>query len=118
SFLWGGQDSRQIGHPWPLPAGNILVSRPADERGLKPSLATTNAKASERVSAAPLGWGRRRGTGDGLFPALLEKRETERRVAWGRLRVAWGRFVCHVRRLRRVRVTPPRPCVRRAKLGL
>ena len=39
------------------PAGNILVSRPADESGLKPSLATTIAKASERVIANPLGWG-------------------------------------------------------------
>jgi len=37
-----------------LPAGNILVSRPAYERGLKPSLATTTAKASERVIADPL----------------------------------------------------------------
>ena len=37
-----------------LPAGNILVSRPADESGLKPSLATTTAKASERVIADPL----------------------------------------------------------------
>ncbi|MHB8077571.1 hypothetical protein, partial [Desulfosporosinus fructosivorans] len=73
SFLWGGQDSRQIGHPWPLPAGNILVSRPADERGLKPSLATTTAKASERVSADPLGWGRRRGTGDGPVSSAAGK---------------------------------------------
>ena len=37
-----------------VPAGNVLVSRPADESGLKPSLATTTAKASERVIAAPL----------------------------------------------------------------
>ena len=38
------------------PAGNVLVSRPVEERGLKPSLATTHAKASERVIADPLGW--------------------------------------------------------------
>ncbi len=31
------------------------VSRPAEESGLKPSLATTTAKASERVIADPLG---------------------------------------------------------------
>ncbi|WP_461391455.1 hypothetical protein [Desulfosporosinus fructosivorans] len=37
-----------------MPAGNILVSRPAYESGLKPSLATTTAEASERVSADPL----------------------------------------------------------------
>ncbi|HEY8911080.1 MAG TPA: hypothetical protein VIM51_12500 [Desulfosporosinus sp.] len=36
------------------PAGNVLVSRPAEESGLKPSLATTRAKASERVVADPL----------------------------------------------------------------
>ena len=31
------------------PAGNVLVSRPAEERGLKPSLATTTAEVSRRV---------------------------------------------------------------------
>ena len=55
-------------------AGNILVSRPADESGLKPSLATTIAKASERVIADPLGWGDAKEGRDGLFPALREKR--------------------------------------------
>jgi len=34
----------------------ILVFRPAEESGLKPSLATTTAKASERAIADPLGW--------------------------------------------------------------
>ncbi|WP_461393017.1 hypothetical protein [Desulfosporosinus fructosivorans] len=38
------------------PAGNVLVSRPTDESGLKPSLATTTAKASESVIADPLAW--------------------------------------------------------------
>ncbi|HEY8909821.1 MAG TPA: hypothetical protein VIM51_06020 [Desulfosporosinus sp.] len=33
------------------PAGNVLVSRPTNESGLKPSLTTTHAKASERVIA-------------------------------------------------------------------
>ncbi|HZK85539.1 MAG TPA: hypothetical protein VFC58_12915 [Desulfosporosinus sp.] len=41
------------------PAGNVLVSRPTDESGLKPSLATMTAKASERVIADPLGLGTR-----------------------------------------------------------
>ena len=43
------------------PAGNVLVSRPPDESGLKPSLSTTTAKASERVIADPPGWERERG---------------------------------------------------------
>ena len=38
------------------PAEHILVFRPAEERGLKLSLATTTAKASERVIADPLGF--------------------------------------------------------------
>ena len=37
------------------PAEHVLVFRPAEERGLKPSLTTTTAKASERVIADPLG---------------------------------------------------------------
>ena len=45
-----------------LPSGNVLVSRPAEERGLKPSLATTTAKASERVIADPLAWEREGGS--------------------------------------------------------
>jgi len=46
------------------PAEHILVFRPAYESGLKPSLATTIAKASERVIADPPAWktlGRRQG---------------------------------------------------------
>ncbi|HUS88873.1 MAG TPA: hypothetical protein VMW91_05800 [Desulfosporosinus sp.] len=39
-----------------LPAEHVHVFRPAEERGLKPSLATTTAKASGRVIADPLGW--------------------------------------------------------------
>ena len=38
------------------PAEHILVFRPAYESGLKPSLATTIAKASERVIADSLAW--------------------------------------------------------------
>ncbi|KUO72996.1 MAG: hypothetical protein APF81_23880 [Desulfosporosinus sp. BRH_c37] len=37
------------------PAEHILVFRPAYESGLKPSSATTTAKASDRVIADPLG---------------------------------------------------------------
>ncbi|WP_461389138.1 hypothetical protein [Desulfosporosinus fructosivorans] len=53
-----------------MPAGNILVSRPAYERGLKPSLATTTAKASERVSADPLAGRREVGTENGGWPVF------------------------------------------------
>jgi len=45
-----------------MAGGKRPVSRPAEERGLKPSLATTITKASERVIADPLGW-ERRGSG-------------------------------------------------------
>jgi hypothetical protein len=45
-----------------MPAGNVLFPAPLYESGLKPSLATTTAKASDRVIADPLGWedGRRK----------------------------------------------------------
>ncbi|HUX47397.1 MAG TPA: hypothetical protein VMV58_05230 [Desulfosporosinus sp.] len=42
--------------PCRMAGGKRPVSRPADESGLKPSLATTTAKASERVIADPLCW--------------------------------------------------------------
>jgi hypothetical protein len=66
------QGTRQIGHPCPVAGGTRpttmdglvsteprmvggdLVFRPVDESGLKPSLATTIAKASERVIVDPL----------------------------------------------------------------
>ena len=51
----GGQGARQIGHPCPVAGGKRPVSRPADESGLKPSLATTIVKASDRVIADPPG---------------------------------------------------------------
>ena len=57
------------------PAEHILVFRPAYESGLKPSLATTIAKASERVIADPPA--RKtpgRATRHVLFPALRKKR--------------------------------------------
>ena len=43
-------------HPCRMAGGKRPVSRPAEERGLKPSLATTSAKASERVIADPPAW--------------------------------------------------------------
>jgi len=43
-------------HPCRKAGGKRPVSRPAEESGLKPSLATTTAKASERMIADPLGW--------------------------------------------------------------
>ncbi|MDR3583748.1 MAG: hypothetical protein P4L59_00280 [Desulfosporosinus sp.] len=56
-----GRRKTSDGHGWPsVPVAKDgekgPVFRPADERGLKPSLATTHAKASERVIADPLGW--------------------------------------------------------------
>ena len=63
-----------------------------DERGLKPSLATTTAKASERVIADPQA-GNAKGSDDmgyGLFPALRGKRS---RVS------SMGRNVTRARRL-------------------
>jgi len=42
--------------------------------GLKPSLATTTVKASERVIEGPLAWRTREGRGNDLFPALRKKR--------------------------------------------
>jgi hypothetical protein len=58
-----------------MPAEHILVFRPAFESGLKPSLATTIAKASERVIADPPARKTRgRATGDVLFPVLRKKR--------------------------------------------
>ena len=39
-----------------MPAGNVLFPALLMKEGLKPSLATTHAKASERVIADPLGW--------------------------------------------------------------
>ncbi|HEY8875615.1 MAG TPA: hypothetical protein VIM32_03045 [Desulfosporosinus sp.] len=39
-----------------LPAGNVLFPALPMKVGLKPSLATTTAKASERVIADLLGW--------------------------------------------------------------
>ncbi|TGE40049.1 hypothetical protein E4K67_03465 [Desulfosporosinus fructosivorans] len=52
-------DARGAGFPANRPSlavagGKRPVSRPADESGLKPSLATTTAKASERVITDPL----------------------------------------------------------------
>jgi hypothetical protein len=47
--------------PCRMAGGKRPVSRPAEERGLKPSLATTHAKASERVIADPQGWEREGG---------------------------------------------------------
>jgi len=58
-----GQGARQIGHPCPVAGGKRPVSRPADEIGIKPSLATTTAKASERVIADPQGWEGNDGSG-------------------------------------------------------
>jgi len=51
------QGSRPKRHPCRMAGGKRPVSRPAEERGLKPSLATTTAKASERVIADPSGLG-------------------------------------------------------------
>jgi len=42
-----------------MPAGNVLFPALLMKEGLKPSLATTTAKASDRVIADPLGLGRR-----------------------------------------------------------
>ncbi len=53
-----------------------------DESGLKPSLATTTAEASERVIADPLaGNAKGRDTGHGLFPALRKRRRGEPSLA-------------------------------------
>ena len=52
-------------HPCRMAGGKRPVSRPAEESGLKPSLATTSAKASERVIADPLGLDRRGSGGVG-----------------------------------------------------
>ena len=48
-----GQGARPMRHPCRMAGGKRPVSRPSDESGLKPSLATTTAKASERVIAGP-----------------------------------------------------------------
>ena len=42
--------------------------------GLKPSLATTTVKASERVIEGPLAWRKRERRGNDLFSALRKKR--------------------------------------------
>src|SRR5665648_342080 len=49
-------ESRVPGHSTSLSQGRLEtpVSSPTDESGLKPSLATTHAKASRRVIAGPL----------------------------------------------------------------
>jgi len=52
------------------PAGNVLFPALLYESGLKPSLATTTAKVSERVVADPPGWERDGGYRD-MFGGLL-----------------------------------------------
>ncbi|WP_206752173.1 hypothetical protein [Desulfosporosinus fructosivorans] len=58
-LLARGQDSRPMRRPCRRAGGKRPVSRPADERGLKPSLATTHAKGVGACERGPLGWGRR-----------------------------------------------------------
>ena len=59
--------------------GAGMARRDLDERGLKPSLVTTTAKASERVIADPLGWEREGG------PARLGRRPWRGERGWGSL---------------------------------
>jgi len=53
--MWEGRVSGKSDIRVRLPAGNVLFPALPMKEGLKPSLATTTTKASERVIADPLG---------------------------------------------------------------
>ncbi|WP_206752172.1 hypothetical protein [Desulfosporosinus fructosivorans] len=71
-------------------------------------MATTHAKGVGACEHGPSGL---RSTEEERGTACFQRcwKSGRRRNAWhGDVFVAWGRFVCHVGRLSKVRVTPPR----------